>query len=131
MKIADAKAAYETLSGKASDIVRQLSLAGIALIWLFRAGPISSPILQDPLLRGALFIFLALSSDLLQYLVGTATWIIYFRIKEKEGFGIDQEFEAPSWINYPTWSLFWVKAAFMVIAYFGFILPFLFKRFTA
>lgn len=76
MKIADAKAAYETLSGKASDIVRQLSLAGIALIWLFRAGPISSPILQGPLLRGALFIFLALSSDLLQYLVGTATWII-------------------------------------------------------
>ena len=32
------KDTYETLSGKASDIFRQLSLAGIALIWLFKVG---------------------------------------------------------------------------------------------
>ena len=38
MKLEDVKNAYETLSGTASQIIRQLSLAGIALIWLFNIG---------------------------------------------------------------------------------------------
>lgn len=130
MILADAKSAYEALSGKASDIVRQLSLAGVGLIWVFKISSGTSFVLEPKLVRALFFIFLALSLDLLQYLAGTATWHIYFRKKEREHTGDEEEFDAPSWINWPTWILFWAKSAAMVIAYSGFILPYLIKRFV-
>jgi hypothetical protein len=131
VRLDDVKNAYETLSGIASQIIRQLSLAGIGLIWLFNVGTGAKPALPHALLQGALFIFLALFFDLLQYLVGTFTWFIYFRKKERAGTPEDEEFLAPAWINWPTWFLFIVKAACMLVAYLGFILPFLFTTFSA
>ncbi len=130
VRLDDVKNAYETLSGIASQIVRQLSLAGIGLIWLFNIGTGAKPTLPHPLLQAALFIFLALFFDLLQYLLGTFTWFLYFRKKERAGTPPDREFLAPAWINWPTWFLFSVKAACMLIAYLGFILPFLFSTFS-
>lgn len=131
VRLDDVKNAYETLSGIASQIVRQLSLAGIGLIWLFNVGTGAKPALPHPLLQGALFIFLALFFDLLQYLVGTFTWFVYFRSKERAGTPDDAEFLAPAWINWPTWFLFSVKAACMLVAYLGFILPFLLNTYSA
>ena len=122
---------YEGLSGKASDILRQLCFAGIALIWLFKAGTNASLILNPQLLRAALFIFIALSLDLLQYLIGTAMWHFFFRWKERANTSPDEVFEAPIWMNWPTWTLFWLKAASMAIAFGVFILPFLFAKFVA
>jgi hypothetical protein len=78
MQLGDARSTYETLSGKASDIARQLSLAGIAIIWLFRVGSDKAPMIDRNLLRAALFIFLALFFDFLQYFVGTIIWFLYF-----------------------------------------------------
>ena len=129
MKLEDVKNAYETLSGTASQIVRQLSLAGIGLIWLFKGGTAASPALPHPLLQAALFIFLALLFDLLQYLLGTFTWFLYFRKKERDGTAPNKEFLVPVWINWPTWFLFSLKAVCMLVAYLGFILPFLFSTF--
>lgn len=131
MKLEDVKNAYETLSGTASQIVRQLSLAGIALIWLFNIGTGAKPALPHPLLQAALFIFLALFLDLLQYLVGTFTWFLYFRKKESDSTAPEEEFLAPAWINWPTWFLFSLKAICMLVAYLVFILPFLFTTFFA
>jgi len=130
VRLDDVKNAYEALSGTASSIIRQLSLAGIGLIWLFNIGTGAKPALPHQLLQGALFIFLALFFDLLQYLVGTFTWFLYFRKKERAGTPPDQDFLAPAWINWPTWFLFSVKAACMLVAYLGFILPFLFTTFS-
>jgi hypothetical protein len=131
VKLDDVKNAYETLSGTASQIIRQLSLAGIGLIWLFNLGTGAKPSLPHALLQAALFIFLALFFDLLQYLVGTLTWFVFFRNKERAGTSADKEFLAPAWINWPTWFLFCLKAACMLVAYLGFILPFLFSTFFA
>jgi len=103
----EAKSAYEVLSGKASDIIRQLSLAGVAWIRVFKVSLGTSFLIEANLLRGLFFIFLALFLDLLQYLVGTATWHIYFRKEEREHIGREVEFEAPAWMNWPTWTLFW------------------------
>ena len=36
MKLKDAREIYYFYSGKTSDLVRQLGLAGIAVIWLFK-----------------------------------------------------------------------------------------------
>jgi hypothetical protein len=85
MNLEDAKAAYETLSGKASEIVRRISLAGVGIIWIFKSGTGNSLLLDRPLLRAAFFIFLALLLDFLQYVLGTTIWFTYFRYREKKG----------------------------------------------
>jgi hypothetical protein len=129
MKIEDARGAYEALSGKTSDIVRQISLAGVGLIWIFKTGTGASLSLESPLLKAALFIFLSLLFDFLQYLLGTTIWFAYFRHKEKQGTKEDDEFLAPAQLNWPTWGLFYLKSAMMLVAYGCYIVPFLASRF--
>lgn len=131
MKLGDTRAAYEALSGKASDIVRQLSLAGVGLIWLFKTETGSAAFLDIHLLRAALFIFLALFLDFLQYLSGTTIWFLYFRYRENQGTSEETEFQAPASINWPTWALFYLKATLLVIAYVVYIIPFLFSKFAS
>jgi hypothetical protein len=121
--------ASEEFSGKASDIIRQLSLAGIGLIWIFRVGPDASVRLDISLLRAAFFIFLALSFDLLQYLLGSVTWYLFLRYKEKQKTSSDTKFEAPTWINYPNFAVFGLKTFCIGIAYAVYILPYLAKKF--
>ncbi len=131
MQLGDARSAYEALSGKASDIVRQLSLAGIAMIWLFRVGSDRTPVIDQRLLRAALFIFLALFFDFLQYFVGTIVWFLYFRYKEKHGASEEDEFLAPEKLTWPTWTLFHLKSAMMLVAYAAYIIPFLVGKLVA
>jgi hypothetical protein len=131
MKLEDARAAYETLSSKASDIVRQMSLAGVGVIWIFKSAAGTAISLERPLLKAALFIFLALLFDLLQYVFGAITWFVYFRHKEGKGTEEDAEFLAPPELNWPTWALFYLKTAMMLIAYVCYILPFLATKFEA
>ena len=134
MKLGDARGAYESLSGKASDIVRQISLAGIALVWLFKAsGTVGGPTISlDPkLLRAAICIFIALLCDFLQYLSGTVLWFVYFRYKEKKRVKESDEFLAPPQLNWPMWTLFYLKSAMMLVAYGVYIIPFLLSRLSA
>ena len=105
----------KTLSSIASSIVRQLEPGGHRLNLAVRHRNGSQAGAAAPLLQGALFIFLALFFDLLQYLVGTFTWFLYFRKKERAGRRPDEGFSAPAWINWPTWFLFSVKAACMLV----------------
>jgi hypothetical protein len=129
MKLEDARSAYENLSAKASDIVRQISLAGIGLIWIFKSGQGMDLAVAPQLLKAALFIFLALILDFLQYLLGTTIWFIYFRYKESKGTKAADEFQAPPILNWPLWALFYLKAAMMLVAYGCYLLPFLASKF--
>lgn len=131
MNLDDARGAYEALSAKASDIVRQISLAGVALIWIFKSGTDSSISLERPLLKAAFFIFLALALDFLQYLSGTVIWFIYFRHKENAGVSKSVEFLAPPQLNWPMWTFFYLKSAAMLVAYGCYIIPFLACRLGA
>jgi hypothetical protein len=125
MKLEDARGAYESLSGKASDIVRQLSLAGVGLVWVFKSAAGSSLSLDPSLLKAAFFIFLALLFDFLQYMLGTGIWFVYYRYKERRGTQENDEFLAPPQLNWPMWSLFYLKSAMMLVAYACYIIPFL------
>jgi len=131
MKLEDARAAYQELSAKASDIVRQISLAGVGLIWIFKSGTGASLSLEPRLLKAAFFIFLALLFDFLQYVLGTTIWFAYFRHKENEGTKEGAEFLAPRQLNWPTWAVFYLKSAMMLVAYGCYIIPFLASRFGA
>jgi hypothetical protein len=123
------KKTYEEFSGKASEIIRQLSLAGIALVWIFKTGSDTTAVLQPQLRQAAFFIFIALAMDLLQYLSSALIWFGYFHIKEKQNTPPTTKFDAPVWINWPNLAFFGLKALSMSIAYLWFILPYLFCTF--
>ena len=130
MNLPELKAAYESRALKAGDIVRQIDFAGIALIWIFRAGVGSATMLDPMLLRAALLIFTSLFFDLAQYLLGTLILFLYYRIKEKQGTSDEERFDFPVWLPLPMWVCFCAKSALTVTAYAVYILPFLAHRFN-
>ncbi len=119
MKLTDTKSAYDTFSGRASDAARQLSFAGIAVIWLLRVGDKTGGIPFDKSLLWPLMGFvLALTCDLAQYTYGSIAWGAFNRRKEKLfGATSDKEFTAPPAINWPTLGFFWVKLLAVVASY--------------
>lgn len=124
MKLKDSRESYYFYTGKVSDIVRQLGLAGIGLVWIFKVEASGRPVLHTDLLVAAKWIVIGLGLDLLQYAYGTLAWGIYNRWKENEGTGENDEFEAPPLINWPTIGFFSLKVGVILWAY-GYILRFL------
>jgi hypothetical protein len=118
--VESAREDYYYYTGKTSDIVRQLALAGVALIWLFRIDRETGiDVVPSQLRVPAILIVACLAADLLQYVWGSAAWGIYSRIKELQiqRREEDEEFWAPDWINRPTNTLFVVKILLMGWAY--------------
>lgn len=131
MKLENARDAYESLSGKTSDIVRQISLASVGLIWIFKSGTGTSLSLDPLLLKASFFVFLALLCDFLQYILGTTIWFVYYRYKERKGTKEADEFLAPPQLNWPMWAVFYLKSAMMLVAYICYIIPFLASKLAA
>jgi hypothetical protein len=127
MKLADLREAYQFFSEKTSELVRNLGFAGIALIWIFKVTVGNRDVVPSELVPAGTLIVIGLALDLLHAIVGTATWGIYNRIKEKEldaraekdqNFNPEEEdFLAPVSINWPALVLFWAKIVAMLIAY--------------
>lgn len=109
-----AREAYQDLSGKASEISRQLGFAGIALIWVFKVDDAGNQIVPPSLILPGILIFVSLALDLAQYTAGSLVWGTFSRIKETKG---ENEFFAPGWINWPMLTFFWAKLAVMIGAY--------------
>lgn len=117
MKLKDARELYYFYSGKTSDLVRQLGLAGIAVIWIFKYNVEGVPKIPEALLLPLILIVLGLALDLLQYAVATSIWGIFQRRKELSGVSDDTDFLAPKQFNWPTISFFVLKAASIIAAY--------------
>jgi hypothetical protein len=129
MKLADLRQAYYDASAKTSELVRQMGFAGIALVWIFKSGTDTDPKLRNDFLYPAIFIVISLAFDLSQYIVASAAWGIYNRIKELQGVVEEEEFLAPSWINWAADLLFAGKIICMAAAYI-FLIKFLWTRFV-
>lgn len=101
-----------------SDLVRQLSFAGIAVIWMFRVGTDTGGIAFKPVLIVPLLTFIAsLALDLLQYLYASIAWSLYARCKEKHGVK-DEEIVSPhECINWPTDTFFYLKTTTCIVGY--------------
>jgi|SRR6266850_4650742 len=117
MALKDFRDAYYTYSGKASDITRQLGFAGIAIVWIFKTQQADKYSIPQALFWPAVLITTSLALDLLHYLVSSASWGIFVRMKERAGIQDDAEIEAPDWINWIPNALFWAKVALMGWAY--------------
>lgn len=117
MKLKDARELYYFYSGKTSDLVRQLGLAGIAVVWIFKVDVQGIPKIPQALLPPLILIVLGLALDLLQYAVATSIWGIFQRRKELSGIADDADFLAPKQLNWPTIVFFVLKAASIIAAY--------------
>jgi hypothetical protein len=85
ISLEDARDYYVRHSTKASDVARQLSLAGLAVVWIFKSdqggGVYAVP---HALMWPSLILVAALFSDLMQYVWGSLVWGAFQRIKEKQ-----------------------------------------------
>ena len=117
MKLAYLRERYSYYSGKASDIVRQLAFAGIALVWLFKTEVDKQWKIPVELLPAASLVVLTLLLDFLQYVVGSLVWAGYNASKERAGTTQDADFLAPRRINWLTNFFFWTKIVTTIIAY--------------
>ena len=109
---------YEFFTGKVSEIVRQLNLAGIAIIWIFRVGKEAGGIQYSPSLKWSLGLFvLSLTFDLVQYVYQSIVWGLlntyYFQKHQDE----EKNVEVSGTWNYIALIFFWFKAAFTIFAY--------------
>jgi hypothetical protein len=120
MKLNDYREAFYTFSGKASDLNRQLAFAGIALIWLFKRDVGAQLTIPSELLYPAVFIVASLALDMLHYCIAASIWHWFYRTKERAGVTDNAQLKrhSPS-LEWPIYSIFWAKIAFVLMAYIG------------
>ncbi len=116
MKLKDARDNYYFYSGKTSDIIRQMALAGVALAWLFKRDAGGSPVIPEGLLKPTFLVVLTLVCDFAQYVSGSIMWGTFNRYKEQR---VDEEVEflAPKQINWPVLAFFVLKTVSLIVAY--------------
>ena len=117
MKLRDALQNYYDYSGKASDIIRQLGLGAIAIVWVFRTGNSESLAIPAQLFLPLKLVVLGLAFDLLQYAIGAFVWSLFHRRQENSGIGEEQAFDAPREINWPAVFFFYSKVVLILAAY--------------
>jgi len=118
MTLSDYLASYYELSGKASDVARQLAFAGIAVIWVFHEGRGSAVAVPATLIVPAALFIGGLACDLLQYASGTLIWGAFHRIQEQRlGAGSKKPLTAPAYFNWPGLFFFWSKLVLVLLAY--------------
>lgn len=127
MKLEEARNHYYDHSRSLSSVNRQLGFAGIAIIWIFATQNSNGEFLLPSNLYCPLAFFVCgLALDLLQYMVATASWGIFHRLKEKSGVGENQDFTASPKINWAPIILLWAKSIATISGYIS-LYPLFFK----
>lgn len=121
-KYKDYRTDYYALSGKASDVARQLAFAGIAVVWVFKQQEVAKVTLPEVLVLPALLFVVALALDLLQYVFATLIWgqlVQHYADKVGE----DEVIETSKVRNWPALCCFWLKISFVFAGY-GFLVSY-------
>lgn len=119
-KIEDYLEEFYTFTAKASDVSRQLALAGIAIIWIFKNPDGSDKVIPQELTKPTFFLVSSLGVDLIQYLVGAIIWGLFFEYKEwqvNKKKVENKNITAPNLFSWTITSLFFIKIALMLTAY--------------
>ena len=117
MRLSQIREAYEELSGKLSDVNRQLAFAGIGIIWIFKITDDHSPIIPNELLEPVIFLIMSLALDLCQYLIQTFTWYIYYLWKHYNNDDEEQIVHEPESFNCIPWLFLLFKVIALITAY--------------
>jgi hypothetical protein len=116
MKLSELRKRIDELTGKASEIVRQLVLAGIAIIWLFRGEKTNT--LDSFAVIPMIILGLAVLVDLSQYVVSAHIWLNFY-LKERKKYPLpeDPDVRLPNKYGRRLYAVFLVKIGLMIIAY--------------
>ncbi len=93
-KFKEYRADFYTLSEKASDATRQLALAGIAIVWIFKIQDAQNVSIPRELLVPSLFFVVALALDLLQYSLAAVIWEGFLHYHAAHGAKEEDEVDA-------------------------------------
>jgi len=124
VKLNEVRKKYYDCTQKTSEIVRYLGLAGIGVIWMFRAQGAEKIALPPELIVPTTLLIAGLALDLLQYVSGSIIWGAYNRSLERLGTKEEEEFKCPRKRNWPGLFFYWGKIISILTAYF-FLLKFL------
>lgn len=127
MTLKEIREDYVRYSTNVSDLSRNLSYAGIGIIWIFKqssSGDTSSTTFMNSIpseLRGPLMLFaIVLVLDIFQYFIQTLIWYFYY-LKQKHTNENDNEddviVQEPEKRNIIPWILWCVKFIIVIIAY--------------
>lgn len=119
MKLSEYKKDYHEYSGKASDVVRTAAFSGIAVVWVFRDTAAGTPRLPEALVAPTLLFVVGIFLDVLQYVLSSLIWGVFYRVKEKSRKGAvkDLELSHPYWFTYPGWTCFVLKILCVLAGY--------------
>jgi hypothetical protein len=112
----EVKEAYEMsvdTAGKSSEINRQLALAGIAIIWVFKQDKAGRQSIPFDLFLPGLLIIISLALDLLQHVVKSELVRHFAKKAEKSG----QTVVFPSWQGKVVDGVYWTKLICTTAAY--------------
>ena len=120
MKLSEYQITYYEFSGKTSDITRQLTFAGLALVWIFKIKDGTLLVVPKELLLPTITLALTLTLDLLQYISATMVWGIFQWHKERQLNDIseDPELESSPKLKYPQLIFFTLKIVSVIFSYY-------------
>lgn len=115
MRLADINESLYESTSKLGATTRNLSLAGIGIVWVFKVEKNGSSYLPRDLVLPALFFVISVALDFFQYAYNAIAYSIVARLnREKDG---DTEILLPSKIMLPTYSMFYGKILAAVVGY--------------
>lgn len=118
MKLSEIRSDYVRYSTKLSDINRQLIFAGIAIVWLFRISTTDGITIPQDLLYPLLLFVASFLFDLIQYLVQSVIWYIYYWIKKSSNVSEDDIVAESELWNIPTWAFWLLKVLTLILGYY-------------
>lgn len=97
---------------------RKLGFAAAAISWFFKSPPNAFPV---PILMALGFVVMFFIADILQFLLG-AIFIRFWtrkneRLKWEQLQTIEGEYEKPAWLDYPAFTMWWLKIVCLLLAY--------------
>lgn len=128
MKLEEYKEDSYAFAKSASDVIRQLAFAGIAVIWIFKVDKRGEHLIPEELFTPLLFMVITLACDLLQYLISSIIWSRFFRYHEKRNNGnVKVDIKASSWYSAPGWAFYGLKCISLIIGY-SYIIVFIVRK---
>jgi hypothetical protein len=124
MNVKEAWEIHRNTYREASQVNRQLGLAGLAVIWIFKSIDLTIP---RQLYIPAILIVVGLGCDLIQYFLHSIIWHFALRKTIKQNMNPDDEFEHLQIMNYPAYVLWFLKILSVLVAY-ACLIKFLFER---
>lgn len=95
------------VTGRASDVFRQLAFAGFAVVWIMR--DTQAAIVPLEFAPAVAMFALGLSLDALQYGVGSLMWVVFYNRQYELNKDDSAKVDIPGPMNWPSYTFFWLK----------------------